>query len=1102
MHYRRIVLGLGICLAAFAQQREKEPDDKQAQREEWFYGQRAYPYGRIPSGARIKAIEEIRAIDRAARLRHAAGRTTSRAATTLDSTTWTSIGPRPTDVGSTYVTAGRVNAVAIDPRDSNVVYVGAAEGGVWKTTNGGADWKPLTDDQASLAMGALAIDPANPDTIYAGTGEENFSQDSYYGAGFLKSTDGGATWSNLVGPFLRDKIAAISIHPTNSQILLCTSLNGVWRSTDGAANWTRVLSGIGTSVVFDPTNGNIAYTALGDINGSSANGAYKSTDGGQTWQAISGSGANALPRSNVGRVAIAIAASTPTTLYAAIHNASSDALLGIYKTTDSGATWNSTGAPNLCPGAAAQCWYDMTIHVSPKDADVVFAAGSLVIVRSLDGGGTWSSLNLTGPNRVEMHVDFHNMAFTGDASKLYVVNDGGVYSTSDITRAQVNWAQLNDTLAITQFYPGLSIHPTDPNITLAGAQDNGTQRYSGNASWSDVTCGDGGYTAIDPAAPSISYGACQLVDVRRTANNASSFSRNIYGLNGNDRLAFIAPLTIDPVEPLTLYFGTYRLWQSRDGAGKWSAISPDLTSGGSSANIRAIAVAPSNDNWVYVGSSNVGRISTSASNTRIYVTNNARDGIGATWNNRSNGLPPRAITQIAVDPIDSATAYATFSGFPASSAVQGHVYKTTDGGNSWSDASGNLPNIPVNDIVIDPDRIDTLYIATDAGVMVSTDAGASWSSLGSGLPRVVVHGLALHRPSRTLRAATHGRSAWDILVPVGSDSLQPTISALAPTTANAGGGDFTLSATGTNFAAGTVLRWNGRSRPTNVVDNTHLTAQIAAGDIAQVGRATIDAFNPSRGRGASNPTNFNVGPAPVSSAGAFVSAANPAGGNALAPGSIGTLYGANFAGGISVSDAPPLPTFLGGTSLTMAGTVVPLFFVAPGQINFQVPWFTVTGSPSVPLVITQGLLSTTITVTLTSFSPALFTTNQSGTGQASARIASDGSIVAPTGAFPGSRPANKGEFVSLYCTGLGNVRNRPNTGAASPSNPFADTLTTPIVTVGNVPATVSFSGLAPGFVGLYQVNIKIPDNAPSGDAVPVSLSIGGVNSNTVTIAVQ
>src|SRR5258706_8660427 len=234
---------IAFCIPSFAQVRER--DDHEKDRDEWFYSQRSYPRAQIPAGARLNAIAEIERIDRAARASHPqaleAAAIDGGLAAALDASTWTSIGPRPTDLGSIYVTAGRVNAIAIDPRDNNVVYLGAAEGGVWKTTDGGINWRPLTDDQNSLASGAIAIDPTNPDTVYAGTGEENFAIDSYYGAGILKSTNGGASWTKIIGPFVRTTIGALAISPSNSQTLLASSRIGIYRSTDGAATWTQVF---------------------------------------------------------------------------------------------------------------------------------------------------------------------------------------------------------------------------------------------------------------------------------------------------------------------------------------------------------------------------------------------------------------------------------------------------------------------------------------------------------------------------------------------------------------------------------------------------------------------------------------------------------------------------------------------------------------------------------------------------------------------------------------------------------------------------------------------------------------------------------------------
>ena len=385
----------------FAQEPDDEKDDHQRERQEYFYRQRAYPLARIPEGARLKAIQVLDRLDRAQRFQ------AQSAAPAAAASAWKLIGPEPTSfLFGGYVTAGRVNAIAIDPRDSNTVYIGAAEGGVWKTKDGGITWTPLTDSQPSLAMGAIVLDPTNPDIVYAGTGEENFAVDNYYGAGILKSTDGGATWTNVVGPFLRRTISALAIHPSNGQILLAaTDAQGVFRSTDGGATWNSVLSGAAAiSVCFDTSNHNSAYASLGDPHGSPANGVYHSTDSGLTWTAINGTGTNTLPLTNAGRIELAVAPSNPSVLYAGLQNSGEDygTSLGIFKSIDGGVSWRqlSSVSPDWC---RKQCWYDMTIHVSPKDPNVVYAGG-LQIMRSLDGGVTWTTLDA---NFSQVHVDQH-----------------------------------------------------------------------------------------------------------------------------------------------------------------------------------------------------------------------------------------------------------------------------------------------------------------------------------------------------------------------------------------------------------------------------------------------------------------------------------------------------------------------------------------------------------------------------------------------------------------------------------------------------------------------------------------------------------------------
>src|SRR5947209_17632725 len=399
-------------------------------------------------------------------------------------TMWSPIGPQPT-VGTFFFgnTSGRVTALAVDPTNPSIVYLGGAEGGVWKSTDGGTNWTPLTDSQPSLAIGAIVIDPnsctpAPCKTIYVGTGEENFAIDNYYGAGILKSTDGGSTWTQLGqsaflgtggGPISARnggaRIGALAISP-NSQTLLAAVqgasavASGIYRSIDGGVNWALVQGGApGTEVVFHPTDSTVAYAALGFILGGpngAASGVYKSTNGGLSWVAANGTGANVLPSgAAVGRIEIAMPPSSPSTLYASIQDprgATFGALLGFFKTTDGGANWITLPAPDYC---SPQCWYDNVVRVDPNPTDppTVFAAGSAVsfptggyLIRSIDGGNSWSEVAVGG-NSVRLHVDHHALAFSKPGSgtlTLYAGNDGGLRSSAILgTPGAMIWSDLN-----------------------------------------------------------------------------------------------------------------------------------------------------------------------------------------------------------------------------------------------------------------------------------------------------------------------------------------------------------------------------------------------------------------------------------------------------------------------------------------------------------------------------------------------------------------------------------------------------------------------------------------------------------------------------------
>jgi len=482
---------------------------------EYFYRRRAFPFARIPTGSLQRAEVQLRARWPAA----AQGRAFISAS---GAGLWSSLGPRPITAGPNAV-SGRVTAVAVDPGNPNVLYIGGAQGGIWKSSDAGASWSPRTDDQCSLAIGSIAIDPVDPRIIYAGTGEANLSADSYYGCGVLRSTDGGTTWAQF-GASVFDTptggayIPAIVVDQASAgsagtSVVIAATNSGVWRSTDSGQSWTLVLPGYATGLVQDPVSTNLWYAAITFTNG--VRGIYKSGTNGLTWA----SATVGFPATNIGRIALAIAPSSPSTLYAAVQDdfdqAGSDgSLLGIYKTTDGALSWNQLTAANASCGS--QCWYDMVLAVNPGDAQQVLFGG-IALYASNDGGNTFFGAG------GGIHVDQHAIVFA-DATTMYAGNDGGVYR--GILPGYI-WESLNNDLALTQFYPGLSLQPGAGLGILAGTQDNGTLEYSGAPSWNFVLGGDGGYTAIDWLTAGVAYAETQW-----SAN--SSFSTS--SLTGHPRL--------------------------------------------------------------------------------------------------------------------------------------------------------------------------------------------------------------------------------------------------------------------------------------------------------------------------------------------------------------------------------------------------------------------------------------------------------------------------------------------------------------------------------------------------------------------------------------
>ena len=728
-------------------------DLSDAKRAEWFRHQRQYPGTSIPQDVVRLAIESFD--------RQTPKSATKQAAATAASQ-WTSIGPQPIGVNTPAVYGGQVNDIVIDPRNNNTVYAGVDGGGVWKSLDGGTNWKPLTDDQPAMSIQSLALDPANPDTIYAGTGS------SYYGAGILKSINGGTAWSQITGPFVNANggldVTSIGVMPGNSQVLLVAAGGSLYRTVDGCQTWTviwqvggfgRTANGSVYKAVFDPLDGSHVYAS---VDGS---GMMQSLDGGATFVFITGSTANRLVVPQGAQISFAIAPSQPSTIYVAWIG--DYQVLSFYKSTNYGADWKQIQGLPGDPYIATR-W---ALSVHPTKPDTVFA-GKWYLYLSVNGGQDWNTTNsYTGAPYVGQHAQ----TFSKDGARLYIGSNGGAWSSpaSNITSFfDLTWTNLNNTLATTLCNPGFALLPTDINTALVGTAGNSLVRYRGTAAWDLSDTISSAYAAIDFSQPSNMYHSAPGIDIWKSTKSgaASSWTRALTGIEKNDFSAIYAPLVMSPTNSQTLYFGTSRLYQTTDGAASWTAVSGTLTGSGIDP---VLTIGVANDgNTVYTGSCA----------RSIYVTRNV--GATATWTNIAAGLPIRCATQITVDPTDPKIAYITFSGFAGTTpTAKGHIYKTTTAGSSWTDLSGNLPDIPVNDVVIDPDIANTLYAATDIGVYRSSDSGVSWLPLGTGLPHAVVTGIKLHRLSRTLRATTYGRGVWDLAVlPVGQ--VRVTITSSTP----------------------------------------------------------------------------------------------------------------------------------------------------------------------------------------------------------------------------------------------------------------------------------------------------------------------------------
>jgi len=723
---------------------------------------------------------------------------------------WKPLGPAPIPINANVSYAGRVSAIAVDPTDPNIVYVGTAQGGLYRSLNGGTTWSPMLDNALTMAIGAIAIAPSDRTTVFVGTGEPEFSGDSFFGVGVYRISNANSNFT-VSGPlnlgtgggdvFSGRAISEIAVHPTDPNIIFVSSVSGIagiggstagftlpsaglYRSTNamsGTPTFEKLaIQGAGSTnrsvidLAIEPGNPNRLIAAV--VGNSPAGGTpgdggiYVSTDAlaatpNFVRTLITGDG------TTLGRAELAVQkGSGVVTVFAATGTSNGT----LFKSMDGGMTWPSSLANSFCN---PQCFYDMAVAVDQSDVNKVYLGGSptLPFGRSTTGGTSFTN------SSSGLHVDTQAIAIApSDPNTVYFGSDGGIWKTTNVQATPIVWTSLNRPGFYATEFQGIALHPLLRNYSLGGTQDNGTEYLLPEHSWINTDGGDGGFAVVDQNATTqtdvVSYHtyfnrtASQIGFIRALTNasNGDQFWSGflgcgigtLNGINCADDTLFYAPMVGGPNvlggSGNTLYFGTSRLYRSTDRGNTMTDVSGvlPLPSGATApTRISTIAISQQNDDVRLVGTSNgtVFRSMTPGATTMVDIT--------GPW---PTTPARRYIGRVAIDPKNSNIAYVCLNGFGL--ATGQHVWKTTNllnGSPTWNPAGNGIPDVPVNAFVVDPANTQTLYAGTDIGVFLSNDGGANWVPFSNGLPRVAVFGMELQAAHRVLRIATHGKGMWE-----------------------------------------------------------------------------------------------------------------------------------------------------------------------------------------------------------------------------------------------------------------------------------------------------------------------------------------------------
>ena len=684
------------------------------------------------------------------------------------------------------IMGGRIADVEGVPGDPNVVYVASASGGLWKTTNGGVTWKPIFERQGTLSLGDIALAPSNPDVVWVGTGESNVRNSVSFGDGVYKSTDGGKTWQHM-GLKDTEHISAIAINPQNPDIVYIGALGhafgpneerGVFMTTDGGKTWTKTLyidnqHGV-ADLEIDPTNPNILYAGMWSFerkpwthhSGSEKGGVYKSIDGGRTWNKLS----NGLPKL-MGRIGVRVAPSNPNVVYVIVE--AKDGTL--YRSDDRGETFKLVSKNT---DIVSRGFYYTRVRVDPTNENHIFAVAS-TLFSSVDGGKSFRSI--TG----RTHIDYHALWLDPkNPKRMWNGQDGGIAVTYD---GGETWEAVYN-IPVGQFYQIHADNRTPFYYVMGGLQDNGswsgpsrTREPAGimNDDWRMVSFGDGFYVINNPENPEQYLSESQGGDIvwtdmsSREQQNVNPWGRGSGGgaaAGEKYRFNWNSPIVFSPHEKTGVYLAGNVVFKSPDFGKTWEQISPDLTTndpeklkdaGGPVAfenstaeyhsTIISIAESPVHKGQIWVG--------TDDGNLQLTT-----DG-GKNWSNLIKNVPGVAanspVSHVEPSRTNANTAFVAFDRHMFDD-FRPYIFKTTDGGKTWTRISSNLPATGYVQVVReDPKNTNLLYAGTELGLFASYDGGKNWFALNlKNLPNVSVHDILVHPRDNDLILATHGRSIW------------------------------------------------------------------------------------------------------------------------------------------------------------------------------------------------------------------------------------------------------------------------------------------------------------------------------------------------------